>query len=289
MNQLNKIEKTTVKDQTMYRFYLKEIHKIPMLSHEEEQKLAVKSMNGHVISRNRLILSNLRFVVSIVNKYKSNELSQMDLINEGNMGLIRAAERFNPNKGYHFISYAVWWIKQAILFAIQQKAHPIRLPLNRKAELRRLHAAKNMLANHEFDSSGNIEAIAEIANVKPEDASLLLQISKDQISLDAPIANSEDACLLETIPDNHTSMLDTNSNLNDLKSELREQLQVLTNKEKDIIIHRFGLDGKQAQSLQKIGNRMELSKERIRQIEKKALLKIRNHKDSSSLQAYLET
>ncbi|MCB1173211.1 MAG: RNA polymerase sigma factor RpoD/SigA [Leptospiraceae bacterium] len=278
----------TATEYNLYTNYTNEIHKIPMLSREEEKELATQAYQGDQPARDRLVQANLRFVVSIASKYKVSGLNQMDLINEGNLGLIKAAERFNPEMGYHFISYAVWWIKQSILYAIQQKAHAIRIPLNRSAELKRLKSAENWLANNGGESEVTIAEMADLANVKLNEASHLLQISREQISLDAPVANAEEGSLLDSISDSEARELDYYYTSKELQNELQDCLKVLTKKELYILELRFGLNNKQPHSLQKIGGMLKLSKERIRQIEKKALLKMRNSKLASQLKAYLD-
>ena len=271
---------------SILNWYLNEIHKIPMLTREEELEVALKAKEGDQEARNLLARSNLRFVVTVARKYQSSGLTLMDLINEGNLGLIKAAERFNPDKGFHFISYAVWWIKQSILFAIQQKAHLIRLPLNRTADLRRIEEAEKWLENQEGMDS-NLTNLSSMLNMKEEDLSLLMSIRRDHLSLDAPIGDSEDYSLGENIEDINIMSPDRLHEDDQLKKDLEECMQSLTPREKKVISMRFGLGGGPTFSLQKIGKNVGLSKERIRQIEKKAIRKIRTGQGGQHLYAYL--
>ena len=271
---------------SILNWYLNEIHKIPMLSRDEEYEVALKAMKGDEAARNLLARSNLRFVVTVARKYQSSGLTLMDLINEGNLGLMKAAERFNPDRGFHFISYAVWWIKQSILFAIQQKAHLIRLPLNRTADLRRIEEAENWLENQEgMDSS--IGNLSSLLSMKEEDLNLLINMRRDHLSLDAPIGDSEDFSLSENIEDTSILSPDQLHEDDQLKKDLENSMLSLTPREKKVISMRFGLGGGPTFSLQKIGKKIGLSKERIRQIEKKAIRKIRTGIDGQRLLAYL--
>lgn len=292
MNTTNQEKKTRKKsadsesNDSILNWYLNEIHKIPMLSREQEYEVALKAKEGDQDARDLLVRSNLRFVVTVARKYQSYGMSMMDLINEGNLGLIKAAERFNPERGFHFISYAVWWIKQAILFAIQQKASLIRLPLNRTADLRRIEEAERWIENQE-DLENNTETLAEYVDMKPEDMNHLLRMSRDHLSLDAPFAEAEDFTLGENIEDDQAEDPDIRVQDEYLKEEIRKSLGELTARERQVLTMRFGLDNSPVYSLQRIGKMIGLSKERIRQIEKKAIRKIRTSKTGQNLNAYL--
>ena len=281
-----KPQSVSVGNDSILNWYLNEIHKIPMLSREEELEVAKKAREGDEEARNLLTRSNLRFVVTVAKKYQSSGLSIMDLINEGNMGLLKAAERFNPDRGFHFISYAVWWIKQSILFAIQQKSHLIRLPLNRTADLRRIEEAEKWLENQE-DMEMNLTNLSSLLSIKKDDINLLMGIRRDHLSLDAPIGDSEDYSLGENIED--TSIQSPERLLEDdqLKKDISQCMESLTPREKRVLSMRFGLGGGPTFSLQKIGKKVGLSKERIRQIEKKAIRKIRTGTGGQHLYAYL--
>lgn len=273
---------------SILNWYLNEIHKIRMLTREEEYSVALKARDGDEEARNLLVRSNLRFVVTIAKRYQSHGLTMMDLINEGNLGLIKAAERFNPERGFHFISYAVWWIRQSIKYAIQQKASLIRLPLNRMADLKRIDEAEHWFENQD-EMESSIENIADYMDMGVSELNHLIRMSKDHLSLDAPLSpgDSEDFTLGENIQD--TKGLEAHASLEfeQLKGELAKSLDQLGERERKVITLRFGMDGGPVFSLQRIGRMVGLSKERVRQIEKKALRKIRTGVNSRQLGAFL--
>lgn len=277
---------STEGNDSILNWYLNEIHKIPMLDRQQEMEVARRAEAGEQDARDLLVRSNLRFVVTVARRYQSYGLTMMDLINEGNMGLIKAAEKFNPDRGFHFISYAVWWIKQSILFAIQQKSHLIRLPLNRTAELRRLEEAERWIENQE-GMENNLQSLAQVLDMKPEDLNHLMTMSRDHLSLDAPMSEGEDYSLGDNIEDAAAVMPEDDFENSDLKRDINDCLTGLTTRERKVLSLRFGLGGGPVLSLQKIGHTIGLSKERIRQIEKKAIRKIRTGKCGQDLMAYL--
>ena len=279
-------KKAEVVNDSILNWYLNEIHKIPMLSREDEYAVALRAMEGDQEARDALVRGNLRFVVTIAKRYQSYGLTLMDLINEGNLGLIKAAERFNPERGFHFISYAVWWIRQSIKYAIQQKASLIRLPLNRMADLKRIDEAIHWFENQE-DGESSIENIADYMGMDATDVTHLIRMSKDHLSLDAPMADSEDFTLGDNIEDTKQDDAQCSLEYEQLRSELSKSLDQLTDRERKVIMLRFGLDGGPIYSLQRIGKMVGLSKERVRQIEKKALRKIRTGVNSRQLGAFL--
>ena len=243
-------------------------------------------MEGEQESRDTLVRSNLRFVVTVARKYQSYGLSLADLINEGNVGLIKAAEKFNPDRGFHFISYAVWWIKQSILYAIQQKASLIRLPLNRTADLRRIMEAERWMENR-GDGGSDLEGLSKLLNIRQEDLNHLINLSRDHLSLDASLMDGEDLSLRENLKDTNTILPGDSLEADDLKKDIEQSMEDLTAREKKVLTMRFGLNGIPVMSLQKIGDEIGLSKERIRQIEKKAIRKLRTGRCSQQLLAYL--
>ena len=266
-------------DNEVLSIYLREINRIPLLTHEEETELAVKAKNGDKAARERLINSNLRFVVSVAKKFRGQGLPLLDLINEGNIGLITAIDKFEPDKGYHFISYAVWWIRQSILKAIPEKSRAVRLPLNRSNELMQILKAKKALMHEMETAEPSVEDISRETGLDAKLISDLLAVSGEMMSFDSPVKKGEDGSstygdfLEDESAGPETRMMDKA-----LKEEVRSLLDVLSDKERDIIIKRNGLDGNEAMSLKEIGEGYSLTKERIRQIEKRALMKLSGRK-----------
>lgn len=267
-------------------WYLEQINKIPLLSRENEDKYARLARAGDESAKNILVKSNLRFVVSIAKKYQTAGISLLDLINEGNMGLIKAAERFDPDKGYHFISYAVWWIRQAIILAISQKTSLIRIPLNRTADLQRIEEVQKTL-EHKFGRAPSPAEIAEDLDMDDGEISHLRNVSQDFISLDATTGDGEDTTILSLMEDKRTDAPDKKLLDESLHEALTDVLNTLTDAEREILRMRFGLDGSKPMSLQQIGEKFHLSKERIRQIEKKAIRRLRHPSRSQKLKSFL--
>jgi len=278
-----KIEKYT---DSSISWYLEQINKIPLLTRDEEDRLARGTRDGDKISKNKLIKANLRFVVSIAKKYQTSGISLLDLINEGNMGLIKAAEKFDPDRGYHFISYAVWWIRQAIILAISQKATLIRLPLNRTADIQKIDKVHKKLEN-KLGREPTPGEIAEDLDMDDEEINHLRNITQDYISLDSSYGDSEDTTILSMIVDSRVDAPDKKVIDESLISALNAVLDTLTESERQIIKMRFGLDQFEPMSLQQIGDTFNLSKERIRQIEKKAIRRLRHPSRSQKLKSFL--
>ncbi|HDP81295.1 MAG TPA: RNA polymerase sigma factor RpoD/SigA [Spirochaetes bacterium] len=267
-------------------WYLEQINKIPLLSRQEEDRLARATRAGDHDAKEKLIKANLRFVVSIAKKYQTSGISLLDLINEGNMGLMKAADKFDPDRGYHFISYAVWWIRQAIILAISQKTSLIRLPLNRTADMQKIEKVQKKLENKLGREPAPGE-IAEELDMDDEEINHLRNISQDYISLDATYGDSEDTTILSMMEDQRMESPDHRVLEESLTEALNAVLNTLTASEREILKMRFGLDGHKPMSLQQIGEKFSLSKERIRQIEKKAIRRLRHPSRSQKLKSFL--
>jgi len=268
-------------------WYLDQINRIPLLTREQEDTLARACRDGDMHAKDELIKSNLRFVVSIAKKYQTSGISLLDLINEGNLGLIKAAEKFDPDRGYHFISYAVWWIRQSIMLAISQKASLIRLPLNRTADLQKIERVHKKLEN-KFGREPSANEIAEELDMDNEEINHLRNITQDFVSLDSTLGDSEDTTILDMIVDPKADSPDEQVFEESLINSLNEVLDTLTDSEKEILCMRYGLNGYEPMSLQQIGDKFNLSKERIRQIEKKAIRRLRHPSRSTKLKSYMQ-
>jgi len=267
--------------------YLKEINKVPLLTRQEEELYARLAAKGDQAAKDKLVEANLRFVVNVSKKYQNQGLPLDDLISEGNIGLINAIERFDVDKGYHFISYAVWWIRQSILKAICEKSRTIRLPLNRANELVQIEKMRKEM----FSEKGNEPEDRELARrlgMNETQVRDLLDISREMISLETPVYNDRDTSVLsDFIEDSAHQSPETSTVYSSLKENLNNALDTLSPKESKILQLRFGLNDQKPLSLKEIGERFQLTKERIRQIEKKALGKLQTPSEDLELEAYL--
>ncbi len=272
-------------ENTSLSLYLKEIEKIPLLDRDEEYKLAVMAKKGDSYARNRLVESNLRFVVSIAKQYQNRGLPLSDLISEGNIGLLTAMDKFEPEKGYHFISYAVWWIRQSILKAIGEKSRMIRLPMNRTADLVQILQAKTNLEENGYNDA-SIEDIAAECGMTKDQVLEVMQMSREVSSLDAPVGAEEDSSFGDFIESDLQKPDDVVMD-EALKESVRKILDTLPERERGIIALRFGLEGKKPMSLKEVGELYNLTKERIRQIEKKVLGQLSEDSIVQDLKAYI--
>ncbi len=274
-------------DENVLSIYLKEINKIPLLTREEENRYARAAADGDIEAKNKLIQANLRFVVNVAKKYQNQGLPLSDLISEGNIGLMNAIERFDVEKGYHFISYAVWWIRQAILKAVCEKSRMIRLPLNRANELVQIEKIRKEIQGTRGEEA-EMKQIAATLNMNQEHVEDLINISRDLISLETPVYAEKDSSLLgDFVEDEGYKQPESVLVEQSLKDDINQVLKSLSEKESEIVQYRFGLNGKSPLSLKEIGDRYNLTKERIRQIEKKALKRLQHPKRSRYLESYM--
>ena len=268
--------------------YLKDINKIPLLTREEENDLAVKAARGDEKAKHKIVNANLRFVVNVAKKYQNRGLDLTDLISEGNIGLLTAIERFDVTKGYHFISYAVWWIRQAILKAICEKSRPIRLPLNRANELVQIEKARKTLSGNKSEE----EEIAEVAGMLNMDSAHvrdIIRISRDMVSLDSALrpADADSATIGEFLEDHQYENPEQSAINMTMREDIDSVLDSLSEKEAEVLRYRYGLNGSSSMSLKEVGDVFNLTKERIRQIEKKALRRLQHPQRMSRLEAYV--
>jgi RNA polymerase primary sigma factor len=273
-------------DSHILSIYLKEINRIPLLTQDQEVALAIRARKGDEVARKKLIESNLRFVVNVAKKYQNQGIPLNDLINEGNIGLMTAVEKFEPERGYRFISYAVWWIRQSIVKALCEKSRAVRLPLNRTNELMQIKKAEKNLM-HDGISNPSVEDLADATHLEPELVKDLVSISRDMVSLDAPVYTEKgsQSSVGDFVEDNSPSPEDHLMDRS-LKEDIQTVLGTLTDKERDVIELRYGLNGKSPMSLKEIGELYNLTKERIRQIEKKALEHLQSPQKSKLLESY---
>jgi RNA polymerase primary sigma factor len=274
-------------DENVLSIYLKEINKIPLLTRGEEDYYARQAAKGDRKAQEALIRANLRFVVNVAKKYQNQGLPLVDIISEGNIGLMNAIERFDVDRGYHFISYAVWWIRQAILKAICEKSRMIRLPLNRANELVQIEKARKTLQT-ENGMDPEIKEIADILELDKNHVSDLINISRDLVSLESPVNQDKDASLVGDFVENERYLAPDEVIIEkSLREDINMILATLSEKEAEILQYRFGLNGKRPMSLKEIGDKYRLTKERIRQIEKKAIKRLQHPTRSQLLKSYI--
>ena len=276
------------KDDTVLTMYLREINKIPLLTREEENELALKAKAGDVTAKSKIVNANLRFVITVAKKYQNHGLDLTDLISEGNLGLLTAIEKFDTTKGYHFISYAVWWIRQSILKAICEKSRMIRLPLNRANELVQIEKAKKTISAN-LSEDEEIREIAGMLNMSEAHVRDMINIAHDMVSLDSAVRpnDSESSSVGEFIEDIMYTRPEDEVINQGMKEDIAKVLATLTEKEAEVLRYRFGLEGHKSMSLKEVGDVFNLTKERIRQIEKKAIKRLQHPVRAKRLAAYI--
>ena len=267
------------------RLYLREIGKIPLLSPEEEQELAKKIVEGNKKAKDKMVEANMRLVVSIAKRYSGRGLDFLDLIQEGNTGLLRAVEKFDPSKGFKFSTYATWWIRQAITRAIADQARTIRIPVHMVETINKVKRAKAQLTA-ENEKEPRPEEIARLLGMDPEKVREIIRISQEPVSLETPIGEEEDSHLGDFIKDEDQAAPEDavgNMILHDLISEV---LDTLTEREAEVIRLRYGLEDGRCHTLEEVGKQFDVTRERIRQIEVKAIRKLRHVTRSSKLKGF---
>ena len=273
------------------RMYLREIGKIPLLSSEEEAELAKRAMEGDRKAKDKMAEANMRLVVSIAKRYSGRGLELLDLIQEGNTGLLRAVDKFDPEKGFKFSTYATWWIRQAITRAIADQARTIRIPVHMVETINKLMRTQRRLTQ-ELNREPTNEELAKEMDMDADKIEYILKIKQDITSLDAGIGrdgeDGEDSTLGDFIEDEDTASPEESAAGQLLKEQVREILSSLSDREQKIIEMRFGLNGTKSHTLEEVGLEFAVTRERIRQIEAKALMKLRKHKDSKKLHEYLD-
>jgi len=275
-------------DKNILSMYLKDINKVSLLSREEETDLALKAKAGDKAAKDKIVNANLRFVVNVAKKYQNHGLDLPDLISEGNIGLLTAVDRFDVSKGYHFISYAVWWIRQAILKAICEKSRAIRLPLNRANELVQIEHARKLMAGDKTEEQEFAE-VARMLKMDKQHVREMVNISRDMISLDAQVASSDNdrTSVSDFIEDERYDNPDEEAISNAMKRDIGKVLNTLKPNEAKVLSLRYGLNGTRPMSLKEVGDTCNLTKERIRQIEKHAIVRMRHPRRMQRLEAYI--
>lgn len=287
MRQLKITKSITNRESQSLEKYLQEIGKVDLVSPEEEVQLARLIKQGDQRALDRLTKANLRFVVSVAKQYQNQGLSLPDLINEGNLGLIKAAQRFDETKGFKFISYAVWWIRQSILQALAEQARIVRLPLNKVGLTSRIQKAYSQL-EQEFEREPTPEELAEVLNMELDEIRSSLSINIRHVSMDTPISEGEEGTLLDVMVNPNAERTDGEVEHNQsLKVEIDRSLRTLTERQKEVLCYFFGIGVENALSLEDIGDKFNLTRERVRQIKDKAITKLKTSQKNNILRSYL--
>ncbi|PCJ24609.1 MAG: RNA polymerase subunit sigma [Flavobacteriales bacterium] len=286
MRQLKITKSITNRDSASLDKYLQEIGREDLITAEDEVELAQKIKQGDQVALEKLVKANLRFVVSVSKQYQNQGLTLPDLINEGNLGLIKAAQRFDETRGFKFISYAVWWIRQSILQAIAEQARIVRLPLNQVGSLNRINKTFSKL-EQEFEREPSPEEIAECLEIDREKVTESQKISGRHVSMDAPFKDGEDGTLLDVLSNGNSPKTDVSLMNESLQKEIGRSLSTLTDREKDVIMLFFGIGIPHPLSLEEIGEKFGLTRERVRQIKEKGIRRLRHTSRSKLLKTYL--
>lgn len=286
MRQLKITKSITNRESASLDKYLQEIGREELITAEEEVILAKKIKDGDQRALEKLTRANLRFVVSVAKQYQNQGLSLPDLINEGNLGLIKAARRFDETRGFKFISYAVWWIRQSILQALAEQSRIVRLPLNQVGSLNKINKAYSKL-EQQFEREPSAEELAEILDLPIDKVSDTMKVSGRHVSMDAPFANGEESSLLDVLVNLDSPKADTGLMNESLSKEIDRALSTLTERERDVVKLFFGIGLNHGLTLEEIGDKFDLTRERVRQIKEKAIRRLRHSSRSKLLQQYL--
>jgi RNA polymerase primary sigma factor len=286
MRQLKISKQITNRESQSLDKYLQEIGKVDLVSAEVEVELARRIREGDQVALEKLTKANLRFVVSVAKQYQNNGLTLGDLINEGNLGLIKAAGRFDEKRGFKFISYAVWWIRQSIMQALAEQSRIVRLPLNRIGSLTKISKTFSDL-EQKFQREPSAQEVAEVIGVTAEEVTHSLKIAGRHVSVDAPFSQGEDGSLLDVLSDVNESNPESEMMAESLILEVQRSLTALTTREAEVISLYFGLNGTQAMTLEEIAHKFDLTRERVRQIKEKATRRLRHTAKSRMLKSYL--
>lgn len=287
MRQLKITNKITTRESLALDKYLNDIGKIPMLAADEEAELARRIRVGDQEALDKLTRANLRFVVSVAKQYQNQGLSLSDLINEGNVGLMKAAKRFDETKGFKFISYAVWWIRQSILQAIVEYSRIVRLPLNKVGSYSRVNQAFTAFVQ-QFEREPSVEELAELLEMSPREVSNMLKGQNRHVSVDAPLSGEDgDATMLDMISTDENMHPDHNLMEESLKEEVQQGLSILSPREVEVLSAYYGLNGYKALTLEEIGELYGLTRERVRQIKERAIRRLRKSYNRNTLRTYL--
>ncbi|GHB48781.1 MULTISPECIES: sigma-70 family RNA polymerase sigma factor [Mongoliitalea] len=286
MRQLKISKQITNRESQSLDKYLQEIGKVDLLTADEEVVLAKRIREGDQLALEKLTKANLRFVVSVAKQYQNQGLSLGDLINEGNLGLIKAAQRFDETRGFKFISYAVWWIRQSILQALAEQSRIVRLPLNRVGSLNKISKTFSEL-EQKFEREPSPEELAEVLEVTASEVVDTMKISGRHVSMDAPFVQGEENSLLDVLENDGDEKPDDGLLNESLRKEVQRALSTLTSREADVITLYFGLNGEHALTLEEIGEKFNLTRERVRQIKEKAIRRLRHTSRSKTLKPYL--
>ena len=286
MRQLKITKQVTNRETASLDKYLQEIGKVDLISADEEVILAQKIKQGDEIALEKLTKANLRFVVSVAKQYQNQGLSLPDLINEGNLGLIKAAKRFDETRGFKFISYAVWWIRQSILQALAEQSRIVRLPLNKIGSINKINKTYASL-EQKYEREPSADEIANVLEISPNDVRESQRNSGRHISMDAPLVDGEDSNLYDVIMSGESPNPDDSLINDSLRTEIERSLMTLTEREADVIRLYFGLGSKHAMTLEEIGEKFDLTRERVRQIKEKGIRRLKHTSRSKILKTYL--